>query len=207
MINFKLAPPDVGWEKVHIDINGDQFDFDISYIGDTFYQLISCTAALMGTPPFENYSSSIERAEVAVDGKTSDIAKQANVCWDQETSGNVKWTLTKPDTLDEDFSLHIELALLNTDEKHAYDVDFREFCYALAKCFTEVLKSSGICGYCDGIQLGNALMLDFQEFIYIKAFALGKLDDFKTTYSKDEQGERRPQTNLQKEIELIMQDM
>ena len=208
MIDFKVFPIDAGWEDIHININGDKFNFHVSYIGDTFFQMISAAAALMGTPPYENFSDTTERREAVIADGIYDLAAGVNVTWDQEGQGLVEWILTKPVTLGEEFTLHIEVTLLDIDEKHAYDVDFREFCYALAKCFTEALKNTGICGYYDATFIdGYGSNINLKEFIYVKAFALKKLNEFKTTYVANEQGKDKAYTDFQKEMELIMQDM
>ena len=198
MIEFTVYPEDSGWEEAHIVINGDRYDFDISYIGDTFFELIRAAARLLGTPPYEVCSG----LDTCAEGKVTKFS------WDQEGPGLVNWTLKKPQTTAADFKLQLELELEDEHEQHFYEVDFREFCYALAKCFTEVLKNTGICGYDDALQLNvGGTKIDFKDFIYVKAFALNRSDEFMTSYVTDERGTDRAYSNFAKEIELIMQDM
>ena len=213
MLEFKVYPEDYGWEDIHIAINEDKYDFCISYVGDTFFKLVSAAACLMEFPPYENYSEFIERKDVEIAGGMYDMAYKAELTWDMESDGLIRWTLEKPCTLDEDFMLRISLVVINFDEGeeeevHNYEVNFREFCYALTKAFTEILKSTGICGYYDALLMSNmGDAIDLREFIYVKAFALHRLAEFVTEHVTDAQGLDRAHTNFAKEIELVLQDM
>ena len=83
-----------------------------------------------------------------------------------------------------------------------YTVDDREFCYAVAKGCTEVLKEYGIYGFRRSTG-GEPIIL--HQLLFIKAYALGDLQARELT-AMDKWGLCR-KTDFEKEMELLLFDM
>ena len=83
-----------------------------------------------------------------------------------------------------------------------YTVDDRDFCYAVTKAYTEVLKKFGFFGYVYSTE-GDTVML--HQFLFLKAYALGNMEARELTEAED--GSERRRTNFEKELELLLFDM
>lgn len=81
-----------------------------------------------------------------------------------------------------------------------YCVDEKDFCYAIAKACTDVLKQYGIYGYRYSTEYDT---FDLHQLLFIKAYALECLD-VRKLLNADEWVKK---TNFDKEIELLLFDM
>ena len=121
--------------------------------------------------------------------------------WDEEGSSS-HWVFTREPTEDEDFELQIDICLRRGDEKNfSYKVRYKDFCYAVAKTCTEVIKSYGIYGYHHSTYEDD---INLRHFLFVKAVALDCLDIRKLTDNGDGLGES---SSFEKEMELLMFDM
>jgi hypothetical protein len=121
--------------------------------------------------------------------------------WDEEGS-TVNWLIEREATADTDFTLYlkIEISRLET-EVYFFQVRYKDFCYAVAKACTEVIKKYGLYGfYCST----DSLDLNIRILLFLKSVALDHFEALELTQSTDKQGEYSP---LEKEIELLMFDM
>ncbi len=127
---------------------------------------------------------------------------EGEVIWDY-LGRSVRWKLSRllsDGPLNEDFICALKV---ETRETHyTFEVPFRELCYAVAKCGTNVLKQFGIVGYTRFAEEYEDF--NIREFIEIKAFALGlelEMGWISMFYSN------KKTTSFEKEIELLLFDM
>ena len=126
---------------------------------------------------------------------------KAEFVWDEEPN-SIRWTIEKPLTIQDDFTLKIKIELSGENcREYVYEVDFREFCYALTKALTEAVKTVGICGYCNETWRGD---FKVEQFILVKAFALNRMEIIRSKYSEKL---NLSCSDIQNELALIMQDM
>ena len=94
-----------------------------------------------------------------------------------------------------------------------YKVDGRDLCYAAAKAYTDAIKKYGFYGYymsTGGDCNGHGDIIDIHMILFIKAYALGKMDmrrletAWKSEVSRWQGAER---TSFEKEIELLLLEM
>ena len=102
-----------------------------------------------------------------------------------------------------EFHEYINDKIVYRDEKknYTYKVRYKDFCYAVAKTCTEVLKSHGIYGYHHSTYEDD---LNLQHLLFIKAVALDCLEIRTLTDNGDGFGES---TSFEKELELLLFDM
>jgi len=82
-----------------------------------------------------------------------------------------------------------------------YTIKSKDFCYAVAKACTEVLKRYGFYGYRYSTEYDY---FKLHQLLYIKAFALGALE---TRELLDADSEWVKRTSFEKEMELLLFDM
>ena len=87
------------------------------------------------------------------------------------------------------------------DVLRKYDVKTKDFCYAVAKACTEVLKKYGFYGYRHSTEYDYFILY---QLLYIKCFALG---NFEARGLIDSDDGFAKQTSFEKEMELLMFDM
>ncbi len=199
MVYIKIEPKSDGWSLFTIEIDGDKHAFYISgALGDSLGEMLSGTYCLMNIEDTNCYCPDfMERQEFEMSGAdyecrgnfeavlaertTVDMFYKATFGWGEEPR-MIKWVLEKPLTIQDDFILHIKIEVQDDRRKeYNYDIDFREFCYALAKAFTQAFKAYGIRGYYEATWQHN---LNIEKLIYLKAFALNKLEEFFPKYSE-----------------------
>ena len=94
--------------------------------------------------------------------------------------------------------------------KNEYVVEGRDLCYAVAKAVTDCWKKTGFYGYyrstgdcCDCCE-GD--VIDLQQFLFIKAYALGAMEARRLT-PFDPDFDEAEASSFDKEIELLLFDM
>lgn len=98
------------------------------------------------------------------------IPHKAEFVWDEELATSC-WTLTREPTEDADFELHIDISLNRVEEKnYSYKVRYKDFCYAVAKTCTDVLKSHGIYGYHYSTYVDD---INLRHLLFIKSSGIG----------------------------------
>lgn len=100
----------------------------------------------------------------------------------------------------ENDQLHIEIRNYGKILKN-YTVKTKDFCYAIAKACTEVLKEYGFYGYRYSTEHDY---FKLHQLLYIKSVALGNFEARKT-FAVD--GELIKRTSFADEIELLTFDM
>lgn len=217
-ISMKLVPYGAGWTDVYLNIGEDKLYFIISAVlGDTFTDLLRVLYFLHpenNDPEYEeNYidcwEGLVENGEVVEIAERIDkrhciirpIPKKGEFSWDEEGSAS-KWVIEREATLDTDFDIKISIDICRDEAKHyEYNVRYKDFCYAVAKTCTEVLKSHGIYGYHHSIYQDD---MHLRYLLFIKSVALDNFEARVLTDMGDKNGEGSP---FEKEIELLMFDM
>ena len=103
----------------------------------------------------------------------------------------------------ENFPLEITIDRWDIDEtkQYKFTVMYRDLCYAVAKCFTDVLKEHGFMGYHYGTYTDD---INIRELLIIKAYALGILSNL-TSVDKDP--EYRYDFAYEEELQLLKMEM
>lgn len=219
-MEMKLVPYGAGWTDVYFNIGNDKLYFIITSIWcDQFSKLLE---VLYYLHPNQNDPKTTETVEYwdgvceIIDGKPKvvQIVEQYNGCgavrliphkaelhWDEECSSS-HWVFTREPNEEEDFELQIDININKAEEKHySYKVRYKDFCYAVAKTCTEVLKSHGIYGYHHSTYVDD---INLRHLLFIKAVALDCLETRTLTDMGKGLGES---TSFERELELLLFDM
>jgi len=216
-INMKLVPYGGGWTDIYLDIGKDKLYFIISYVWSNFTDLLRILCFLH--PEYndtENIKGCIdcwwgliENNEVVKITQHIDeypcrvrpIPQKGQFTWDEEGAES-RWSIEREPTLDTDFDIKISIDICRSETKHyIYNVRYKDFCYAVAKACTEVLKSHGIYGYHHSIYEDD---MHLRYLLFIKSVALDNFEARQLTDMGDKNGEA---SSFKKEIELLMFDM
>ena len=99
-------------------------------------------------------------------------------------------------------NIKISIDICRGEDKHyEYNVRYKDFCYAVAKTCTEVLKSHGIYGYHHSIYEDD---MHLRYLLFIKSVALENFEARELTDMGEKNGES---TSFEKELELLLFDM
>lgn len=224
-IKMRLVPYGGGWTDVHLDIGGDSLYFIISDVmGNQFGDLLYVLYHLYpeNNDP-ENADHIIEHkygicehdgekysVVAIVDDLKScqppfveqDIPWKAAFTWDEEGSCS-NWSLEREATEDTDFTLKICIDICREETKsYTYEVQYQDFCYAVARACTEMLKEYGFFGYHHSVYTQD---MNVRYLLFLKSVALGDFEARKLTFYEEKgHGET---TDFQKEMELLLFDM
>ena len=217
-IKMRLVPYGGGWTDVYLNIGNDELYFIItSMYGDNFNNLMSVLYFLYpenyDPEHTENYvdcwEGIIENDEVVeiVERITKSsctaiaVPKKGEFSWDEEGASSY-WVIEREATMDTDFDIHISIDIKRDDAQHyEYTVRYKDFCYAVAKTCTEVLKSHGIYGYHNSIYHGD---MNLRYLLFLKCIALDNFEARELTNLGRGSGES---TSWEKELELLLFDM
>ena len=217
-IRMKLVPYGAGWTDVYLDIDEDNLYFIISSaLGNTFTDLLGVLYYLYpnnNDPENEEtyvdcWWGLVENDEVVEIAERIDkcpctvrpIPKKGEFSWDEEGAAS-KWVIERDATMDTDFNIRISIDVCRGEDKHyEYNVRYKDFCYAVAKTCTEVLKSHGIYGYHHSIYEDD---MHLRYLLFIKSVALDNFESRELTDMGDKNGESSP---FEKELELLLFDM
>ncbi len=191
-VKMKIVPYGAGWTDVYLNIGEDSLYFIISAMfGDNFTDLLRI---LYFIHPENNDPERDENYLIHCDGT-------GKFSWDEEGAYS-KWHIERlPDT-DDDFDIKISIDICRSESKHyGYTVRYNDFCYAVAKACTEVLKSHGIYGYHHSVFFDD---MHLRYLLFIKCAALHNFEARAITDMGDKNGESTP---FEKEMELLSFDM
>ncbi len=220
-MEIKLVPYGAGWTDVYFNINGDNLYFIITSVwSDQFSKLLEVLYYLHPNQNDPERNDDIDYWDGVcqdINGKSvvvkiverceecpatiRPIPHKAELHWNEEGSSSL-WVFTREPTEDEDFELQIDICFHRGEEKqYSYKVRYKDFCYAVAKTCTEVLKSHGIYGYHYSTYEDD---LNLRHLLFIKAVALDCMCARKLTDNGDGLGES---SSFEKELELLLFDM
>lgn len=209
-LKFTVSDCESGWTHMTLDFNGTVIETYISYLGYQPSALLEATRIYHSHEISydEGYGYShidIKKTEDvdSPDGIWDVVPMVVEFQWDEEPMLTT-WTIIRDakDIGKEDFPLKIRIA--RTSDKVVYCefiVQYRDLCYAVAKCYTELLKRYGFSGYFHG-SYGDDI--NIRQLLEIKAYALGLT---RNLYAEDETKSYRLQLTLDEELELLKMDM
>ena len=209
-LRFTITRCKGGWTYLVCEFNGTILDFCISYcLGDQPSSLIQ---AVYSFNTYEDNYDGIRAIEVEREDGISDldgnrwdhVVVRTLFTWEEEPR-SAKWriSLDPKDYGLENFPLDITIDRWDIDDTRQYNftVMYRDLCYAVAKCFTDVLKEHGVMGYHYGTYTDD---INIRELLIIKAYALGILSNY-TSLSKVP--EYKYDFTYEEELQLLMMDM
>ena len=206
---------EAGWSDVWFSYENTQLKFLISYcFNEQLDDLLETLYYL--NPNFCDTSDPNERLfndckEVA--DKTGGVHYaylSSSFMWNEEPSAS-RWTI-KRDLIESNgkewnysFDLHIKIERLyysdeKADEVFTFDVKYSDFCYAVAKAFTQLIKKYGFYGYHMSTYNQD---LNLRYFLSIKSIALNNYDAVLLININDDGWA----SSLEKELELLQFDM
>lgn len=193
-MEMKLVPYGAGWTDVHFKIGDDNLYFIITSVwGDQFSRLLEVLYCLHPDQHDPQY--------VHVVDFWDETPQKIELNWDEEGSSS-HWSFLRLPSETEDFQVQIDICIRRDEEKHySYQVRYQDFCYAVAKTCTEVLKSHGIYGYHHSTYVDD---LNLRHLLFVKAVALDCFDARTLTWFEEGLGEG---TDFEKELELLLFDM
>lgn len=205
-IKIKLLPLGDYWLKVDFEINGEHLKFMPSsamagQFGDFLNALYGLFMELNNYDGDNHREPDANKHWIERDGIEVITTKTQ---WDEE--GTFIDIIFERRVSDEnrDYSDSIDLSfLIHRDEytEKRFTIDTKEFCYAVAKACTEVLKEFGFYGYHLATDSDS---FKLYQLLYIKALAL---DCLELRHCLCKSWEDLPQTDFKKETELLLFDM
>lgn len=223
-ISMKLVPYGGGWTDVYLDICGDSHYFIISgVLGNQFEDLLRVLYHMHpdnkdpeNVGHIFDYKIGIvdtasEKCEIVkiVDEDCDmepgtvfvDIPWRAGFVWDEEGSES-RWRLERVPDQSTQFMLKIHIEHERDGLRiFDYEVPYQDFCYAVAKAYTQVLKEYGFFGYHCSIYTQD---IKVRYLLFLKAVAL---DRFETRQVRQRGKGRGEASDLKKEMELLLFDM
>jgi len=206
-ISVKLEPVGVSTLSVEFDLYGEKLSFGPSSVmGAQFKEFISALYALyFEEPESENYDyhndhypceSSCFPDSNIIDELTSEVN------WDEEGS-DVSFKISRK--INDNNENDIITLKLSTDFGESYrefKVNGKDFCYAVAKGCTEVLKEFGFYGYRFSTEGDYFIM---HQLLFIKAYALDNMEARELIQVTPWLGACK--SSFEKELELLLFDM
>ena len=201
-INIKLTPSGTQYLHFEMTVDGDYFDFlPASTVGVQFGAVVSALYKLF----IEDFDD-----ENTAWGKHDYLSGEDHVIhtvvtkesWDNEgTDIDIIFSRKITDKIDyENDMMSIEFRCYDEVLKK-YTVKTKDFCYAVAKACTEVLKNYGFYGYRYSTEYDYFILY---QLLYIKCFALENFEARELTDADDKSVKK---TSFEKEMELLMFDM
>ncbi len=206
-IKIKLTPVGAMYLKVQFEINNEHLEFMPSsamagQFGDfvnAFYELF----LELGNYSCDNHREPYSRKRTKEIDGIDIITTKAH--WDEEGRiiDIVFERRFKRESKNWDYSDTVDLSFLIhsvEDTEKRFSVNTRDFCYAVAKACTDVLKDFGFYGYRLATEWDY---FKIHQLLYIKALALDCLEMRYCPASSNS----LPKTNFNQEIELLLFDM
>ncbi len=224
-IKMKIVPYGAGWTDVYLDLAGDHLYFIISEVmGNQFDDLLKilyhlypdqsdpervdelmeykCGICAETETGYEVVKIVDDLHDIKLPVVVRDIPWKADFTWDEEGACS-DWTIERVPDQSEDFLLKIHIEHHRAETKiYDYEVSYRDFCYAVAKACTEMLKEYGFYGYHYSTYTQD---MNIRYLLFLKSVALNNFEARKLTcYDEEGHGET---TDLQRELELLLFEM
>ena len=208
-LRFTITDCESGWTDLSCDFYGTIIDIYISYIG---YQPSALIEAVRIFHSHEisyrdDYCYSHIDIAKAEDIDTLDywdmVPMVVEFAWEEEPRRST-WTISRDekDFGKDDFPVKIKIVRKDDEEiSHEFTVRYRDLCYAVAKCYTDMLKRYGFSGYYHG-SYGDDINL--RQLLEIKGYALGLTSNM---YAENGMDNYRLTLTPDEELELLMMDM
>lgn len=212
-VKFTITDCDAGWVDMNCNFNGNKLYFRISELGDLPTALTEI--AFMLHSEYDNQSALLRN--IKLDEEVFDVADQGgNNGWFTNLGGTFQWDeeprldnwhiyYNEEDFGKDDYDLTIEIERLNgeDEDKYKFVVPYREYCYAVAKCFTDALKKFGFNSYDKGSYTDH---INVRHLLIVKAYALGILGTY-IGFEGDGINCDRYNLTFEEELKLLAMDM
>ena len=206
-ISVKLKPSGSYVLAVDFDFYGEKLSFAPSAaMGAQFKEFISALYFLYKEEPEDgnhDYHDEYDEREYHCLPDSNIIDEIiATVDWDEEGS-DVSFKMSrKINNSNEKDIITIKISTDYWESYREFKVDGRDFCYAVAKGCTEVLKKFGFYGYKYSTESDYFII---HQLLFIKAYALGNMESRKLYNLEGRFGSCK--SNFEKELELLLFDM
>ena len=201
-VKIKLEPIGAYYLSVHFDFYGNEISFEpSSAVGVQFGDFL-CALYTLYCENGEGHDEWRLREYHTEEGSNHVIGITTTVDWDNE--GEIMTIeMTKNYEGEKTADLFFRITTDYGKTYNEFFVNEKDFCYAVAKACTEVLKEYGIYGYRYSTEYDN---INLNHLIFIKAYALDCLEvrDFKNVIDKHTSTGK---TDFNKEMELLLFDM
>lgn len=177
---FTITDCDAGWTDIECDFSGKKINFKVSYVGEQPTALLE--VAYLLNSKFDNYTGLLH---IEVDDDETVVDQEGNEGWTANLGASFQWdeeprlndwhiSFAPKDFAKEDFDLTIDITRSTGEgeDNYSFIVPYRDFCYAVAKCFTDALKKYGHYGYGLGTYTDHIVV---KQLLVVKAYALGLL--------------------------------
>ena len=201
-INIKLTPSGAQFLHFEMDVAGDKFDFlPASTVGGQFGAFVSAVYKLFIEDVDDEHTEWGKRKYLSDENHVIHTVL-TKVSWDEEgTDIDIFFSRKVMAEIDyENDVLDVEIRCYD-DILKKYTLKTKDFCYAVAKACTEILKEYGFYGYRYSTEYDYFIL---HQLLYIKCFALG---NFEARVLTDADDEFTKKTSFEKEMELLMFDM
>ena len=202
-INIKLTPSGTQFLHFEMDVNGDKFDYSpSSAVSVQFGAFVSAVYKLF-IEDIQDERTEWGKHEYLCDENYVIHTVKTMVSWDEEGADiDIIFSRKVTESIDyENDMLDIEIRCYD-DILKKYTLKTKDFCYAVAKACTEVLKKYGFYGYRYSTEYDHFILY---QLLYIKSLALGNFEARELTPNGENNWDMR--TSFEKEIELLMFDM
>lgn len=209
-LKFTVSDCESGWTNMVFDFNGTVIKTDISYLGYQPSALLEATRIFHSHEISydEGYGYSHIEIKETLDVDTPDcywdlVPMVVEFQWDEEPLLTTWYIIREAkDIGKKDFPLIIRITRTNDKVvNHEFTVHYRDLCYAVSKCYTELLKRYGFLGY---FHRSYGDDINIRQFLEIKGYALGLTSNL---YAEDETKSYRLQLTPDEELELLKMDM
>lgn len=203
-VKIKLSPSGTQFLHFEMDVSGDKFDYSpASTISVQFGAFVSAVYKLF-IEDIDDEHTEWGNHEYLSDENHVIHTVVTKVSWEDEgTDVDIVFSRKVSSKIDyENDMMDVEIRSYSYDTMlKKYTLKTKDFCYAVAKACTEVLKKYGFYGYRYSTEYDHFII---HQLLYIKCFALGNFEARELTDADDEFTKK---TSFEKEMELLMFDM
>ncbi len=191
-ISMEFHPEGWGWADLFLQVGGDDFRFTVSHIGDSLSEFVERVYYLFPLLDHDDYSpdnADYKDVDMPAEDLPAGIALEshetvtvtmpwkASVTLDGEGPFAI---LTFERALDLEADSNLQLTLERAGYKdladgqreiRKYTIGYRDLCYAVAKCATEVLTECGLNGLYESTWMPD---INLRHLLLLKEIALGE---------------------------------
>lgn len=208
-VKLTITKCEAGWTKLQAEINGENIDFKISGIWQDKNPSNLLQTAYFFNPFLGNFNERMDIDYQMVDEEYknfADISLKSEFEWDSE-SVSTEWCIYLPlmELEVKEPKLLISIKKDIGSEKcreYSFEVKYKDFCYAVGKCFSDLLNKTGMEEYHIN-SFGDEINLRY--LVFAKAYGLGLLENDKS-FMDCYKGHKEV-FSLKEEMEILAMDM
>lgn len=208
-VKFTITKCEAVWTKLEALINGEHIDFNISGIWQDKNLSNLLQTAYFFNPFLGNFNERMDIDYQMVDEEYknfADIPLKSEFEWDSEPF-STEWCIYLPlmelDVKEPKLLISIKKDIGSEKcREYSFEVKYKDFCYAVGKCFSDLLNKTGmeeyhINSFCDEINL--------RYLVFAKAYGLGLLENDKS-FMDCYKGHKEV-FSFKEEMEILAMDM